>query len=65
MLRQKSFAELDRLVEVLVQNPTLRIELRGHTDNAGDFDANVKLSRDRCQSVIAYLVQRGVDRQRL
>lgn len=65
VLRQESFAELDRLVEVLVQNPTLRIELRGHTDNAGDFDANVKLSRDRCQSVIAYLVQRGVDRQRL
>lgn len=65
VLRPESFAELDRLVDVLQQNPTLRIELRGHTDNAGDFDANVKLSRDRCQSVLAYLVQRGVDRQRL
>lgn len=60
VLRPESGVQLDELVKLMTQNPTLRIEIRGHTDNAGDFDLNLKLSRDRCQSVIGYLTQKGI-----
>lgn len=65
VLRPESSAQLDELVDILKQDPTIRIEIRGHTDNVGDFDLNVKLSRDRCQSVIDYLIQKGIDTGRL
>ncbi|PWJ59687.1 outer membrane protein OmpA-like peptidoglycan-associated protein [Dyadobacter jejuensis] len=65
VLRNESFEELNNLVEVLNQNPTLRIEIRGHTDNIGDFDANVKLSKERCESVVKYLVSKGISKKRL
>ena len=65
VLRPESFVELDQLVDVLRQNPAMRIEIRGHTDNAGDFDANVNLSRNRCQAVIDYLVRKSIDVSRL
>ena len=65
VLRTDSYPELDALAEVLTQNPTVRIEIRGHTDNVGDFDLNVKLSKERCQSVERYLVKKGIQRERL
>ncbi|QDK82229.1 OmpA family protein [Spirosoma sp. KCTC 42546] len=65
VLRPESNAELDQLAEVLNANPSMQIELRGHTDNQGDFDLNVKLSRDRCQAVIDYLVNKGIAKSRL
>ncbi len=65
VLRTDSYPELDALVEVLAQNPGIRIEIRGHTDNVGDFDLNVKLSKERCQSVEEYLVKKGIQRDRL
>ncbi len=60
VLRPESGVQLDELVKLMTQNPTLRIEIRGHTDNAGDFDLNLKLSRDRCGSVIGYLAKQGI-----
>lgn len=65
VLRTDSYPELDALSEVLTQNPSVRIEIRGHTDNVGDFDLNVKLSKERCQSVEQYLIKKGVQRERL
>ncbi|AUD07278.1 flagellar motor protein MotB [Spirosoma pollinicola] len=65
ILRSESFPELDQLVSMLAENPAMQIELRGHTDNQGDFDLNVKLSRDRCQAVIDYLVTKGIAKNRL
>jgi len=65
VLRPESSSQLDHLVTILNQNPTIKIEIRGHTDNIGDFDLNVKLSRDRCQSVIDYLIQKGINASRL
>lgn len=65
VLRPESFAELDQLTAMLLADPTLQIEIRGHTDNQGDFDQNVKLSRDRCQAIIDYLVAKGVQKTRL
>lgn len=60
VLRPESYPELDQLYEFLNRNSALRIDIRGHTDNQGDFDLNVKLSRDRCQAIIDYLVGKGI-----
>ncbi|GAB4049918.1 hypothetical protein GCM10028810_42300 [Spirosoma litoris] len=65
VLRPESAPELDQLAAVLLENPSMQIEIRGHTDNQGDFDLNVKLSRDRCQAVIDYLVNKGIPKTRL
>ncbi|MDZ7935946.1 MAG: OmpA family protein [Emticicia sp.] len=65
VLRTTSFEELDKLVALLTENVGLQIEIRGHTDNVGDFDLNVKLSQERCQSVRDYLVKKGIEVSRL
>ena len=65
VLRPESFPELDQLTAMLLADPALQIEIRGHTDNQGDFDLNVKLSRDRCQAIVDYLVAKGVQKARL
>ncbi|AQG80214.1 OmpA family protein [Spirosoma montaniterrae] len=65
VLRPESYTELDQLFDLLTQYPTMRIEIRGHTDNQGDFDANVQLSRDRCQAVVDYLAGKGIRKTRL
>ncbi|MFD2571750.1 OmpA family protein [Spirosoma soli] len=65
VLRPESYAELDQLYDVLTQYPSLRIDVLGHTDNQGDFDANVQLSRERCQAVVDYLLKKGIRKNRL
>ena len=65
VLKKESFPELDQLIKILMDNPTLKIEIRGHTDNVGDFNLNVKLSKDRCDAVIEYLVKNKVEKSRL
>lgn len=65
VLREESYIQLDELVSVLKDNPSVSIEIRGHTDNAGDFYLNVKLSKERCESVINYLKKQGIKGNRL
>ena len=65
VLHPQFYTELDQLYEALTRNPSIKIEIRGHTDNQGDFDLNIKLSRDRCQAVIDYLVNKGISKNRL
>jgi outer membrane protein OmpA-like peptidoglycan-associated protein len=55
-----SAAALNRLVALLIDNPRLIIELRGHTDNVGPPEKNVVLSQQRVAAVKAYLTDRGV-----
>lgn len=64
-LKAESFPELDRLVTVMHNNPTLQIKLEGHTDIVGDFDANVELSRNRVNAVKQYLVSKGIGAGRI
>ena len=51
---------LEQLAAFLKNNPTAEIELAGHTDNQGDFDENVRLSKQRVEVVKAYLVTNGI-----
>lgn len=60
-----SYAELDLIAEMMRNNPDMKIFLSGHTDNTGRADLNQKLSQERVNTVIEYLVQQGVNRNRL
>ncbi|MGC9331372.1 MAG: OmpA family protein [Bacteroidales bacterium] len=64
-LRESSFTELNKVIEVMENNPKLVIEISGHTDNRGSLEYNLKLSRERAKSVVDYLIEHGVDRDRL
>jgi outer membrane protein OmpA-like peptidoglycan-associated protein len=64
-LQPSSTSELDKVVMLLKENPTLKIQINGHTDNVGKSADNLKLSNDRAQSVVKYLVTKGIDIKRL
>ncbi len=60
-----SYPELDRIVVVMKENPTMEIMLEGHTDNQGDWNANLTLSKQRVDEVKKYLANKGVDMKRI
>jgi outer membrane protein OmpA-like peptidoglycan-associated protein len=64
-LKDESFEELDKLVQTLKANPTIRIEVAGHTDNVGDAGVNLRLSKLRAVSVANYLISKGIDEKRV
>jgi outer membrane protein OmpA-like peptidoglycan-associated protein/tetratricopeptide (TPR) repeat protein len=64
-LQKTSFLELDKLVALLKENESLRVEIGGHTDNVGTTVDNQKLSESRAKSVVEYLVSKEVDTKRL
>jgi outer membrane protein OmpA-like peptidoglycan-associated protein len=64
-LRPESEAELDRLVKLLQDMSSLKIELSGHTDNVGSALYNQKLSENRAKTVVEYLINYGIDKDRL
>ncbi len=65
LLNEDSREALDTLFSLLQQNPKLKIEIGSHTDARGDDDFNLKLSQQRAESVVSYLVEKGIDRTRL
>lgn len=64
-LRPESMVSLDNLVETLNDNPNITIELRSHTDSRGTEEDNNILSQRRAQSVVDYLISRGISADRL
>jgi outer membrane protein OmpA-like peptidoglycan-associated protein len=64
-LKPESFVELQKVVAFLNENPTVEIEIEGHTDSVGPDDRNQKLSQDRSQSVVDYMVSKGISGGRL
>lgn len=64
-LQPESFAELDRVVDLLKANPGMEISISGHTDNVGAVTFNRELSDARAKSVMSYLIQKGITSKRL
>ena len=64
-LRPESTAELERLIKLLTDIPSMKIEIGGHTDSKGADDYNMKLSSTRSESVVNYLVSHGIEAARL
>jgi len=64
-IRPESANELERLIKLLNDNPTIKIELGSHTDSKGSDDYNMKLSDSRSKSVVDYLIGKGISTARL
>jgi OOP family OmpA-OmpF porin len=64
-LTEGSLAVLDDVARQLIESPTVKVEIAGHTDNRGGYTRNLRLSLDRAQAVRAYLIMQGVDASRL
>jgi outer membrane protein OmpA-like peptidoglycan-associated protein len=65
ILKSESYPELDRLVALMQDNPAMKIELAGHTDNVGDQQILLQLSQQRVQAVKEYLVSKGIRKDRI
>lgn len=65
ILRKESYAVLDNFVQFLQSDPTLKIELQGHTDARGEDASNMTLSDNRAKSVMQYLISKGIAAERL
>jgi OOP family OmpA-OmpF porin len=64
-IRAGSTGVLNEAAGVLKEYSTMRVAISGHTDNVGDSKHNVELSKDRAESVKAYLVSQGVGAERI
>lgn len=64
-LRAESYDQLEKLYRTLRDNPRLKIEIAGHTDNVGDPRLNQLLSENRAKIINTYLVRKGISSQRL
>ena len=64
-LKPESQVELDKLVQLLHENPTLTVQIEGYTDNVGSSADNLKLSENRARSVVNYLITKGIAANRL
>jgi outer membrane protein OmpA-like peptidoglycan-associated protein len=64
-LKESSKIVLDGFSDWLIKNQKLNIEIQGHTDDVGPNKANLALSMDRSFSVMEYLLEKGISKERL
>ena len=64
-LRPQSNATLDEMARLLTDNPDYKVYIVGHTDNVGGFESNLALSRARAEAVVAALITRKIDGDRV
>lgn len=64
-LMVESYRELDRLITMLNDNPSMKIEISGHTDAVGSVESNLTLSQNRANSVVEYIKSKGINSSRL
>jgi outer membrane protein OmpA-like peptidoglycan-associated protein len=60
-----SYPLLAQVVDAIVRNDIKRVRIEGHTDNSGNPQRNLQLSKDRAQAVAAHLIKAGIDASRL
>jgi outer membrane protein OmpA-like peptidoglycan-associated protein len=64
-IRKSSYGILDEIAGMLKENPDYLIEIQGHTDNTGNEELNMKLSDSRATAVRKYLIDKGIDENRM
>ncbi len=64
-LRPESITALNKLVKLLKDNPNIIVEIGAHTDTNGSEEYNIKLSQRRAQAVVDYLIQNGIEKERI
>jgi len=64
-LKPESQVELDKVVQLMQDNPTVKIQIEGHTDNVGTASDNMKLSENRAKAVVSYLISKNISITRL
>ena len=62
---EASYPILNEIVNIMNRYPALRLEIAAHTDNVGSFEYNMTLSQQRAQSMVDYLVSKGIEAERL
>jgi outer membrane protein OmpA-like peptidoglycan-associated protein len=65
ILLKKSYVQLDDVAALLKENEKAKLEIDGHTDNVGKPASNMKLSENRANAVVKYLVSKGISADRL
>jgi len=65
IIETSSFAELDRFIVYLKENKQLKIQINGHTDNSGNTQNNLQLSKNRAKSVYSYMLSKGIKAERM
>lgn len=64
-LRPESYPELNRLVELLEEQSSIKVEVSGHADATGTDEYNLRLSKNRASKVSEYLIQKGISKDRI
>ena len=64
-LKEESNIELNKLLQFMQNNKSIKIEIRGHTDNTGDAKFNMKLSENRAKKVAQYIIEKGIPVERI
>lgn len=64
-IKKSSYGILNEIADILKENPDYLVEIQGHTDNTGNAEMNLKLSDERAASVRQYLIDKGIDANRM
>ncbi len=64
-IKPESMGEINRIVQLMNENPTLKFSVEGHTDNSGNATSNQKLSEERAKAIVDKLVEMGISADRL
>jgi outer membrane protein OmpA-like peptidoglycan-associated protein len=64
-IRPDAARELDKLVTMMKENPTIWVELGSHTDSRGNDKYNLRLSQNRAESAVQYIIAKGVEKNRI
>ena len=64
-IKPQAAFELDKLVEIMKKYPNLKIKVESHSDSRGNADYNRKLSDQRAQATVQYVISKGIDESRI